>query len=95
MRPSCLSCARKHLAQALVLIHESHKGYPDHRWLAIGHLAEAEDELLAKFPAQASSVRNHRKLFEDTDWHVIPIMDIINELTILDKEVKDDDGKRK
>jgi len=63
MRPSCLMCARKHLGQAEVLMSEALKGYPQHAWLAIGHLAEAEDELLEKYPEIAATVREHRLIY--------------------------------
>ncbi len=46
MREGCLLCVRKHLAQASILMDESILGYPHHRWLAIGHLAEAESECI-------------------------------------------------
>lgn len=65
-RPSCANCARKHLAQAMVLMLEAEKGYPAHAWLAIGHLAEAEDELLDQHPSIAQSVRAHRLLYQET-----------------------------
>ncbi len=63
MRPSCLMCARKHLGQAEVLMSEALKGYPQHAWLAIGHLAEAEDELLEKYPELAATIREHRLVY--------------------------------
>jgi len=39
------------------LLDETHLGYPHHRWLAVGHLAEAESECLGLFPALASEIR--------------------------------------
>ncbi len=56
-RKSCLDCVRKHLAQASVLLDEAHLGYPHHRWLAVGHLAEAEAECLDEQPAFARKIR--------------------------------------
>lgn len=47
MRKHCFDCYGKHLMQAQVLMNETLKGYPEHVWLAVGHLAEAEDEILA------------------------------------------------
>ena len=44
MRTKCAKCTAKHLAQAIVLMEEALSGYPNHRWLAIGHLAEAAAE---------------------------------------------------
>jgi hypothetical protein len=59
-RPGCFDCCRKHLAQAIVLLGESLQGYPDHRWLAVGHLAEASEEILAKSVEIASQIRDER-----------------------------------
>lgn len=86
MRPSCLNCSRKHLAQALVLLHESKKGYPTHFWLAQGHIAEAEDELLRDHPELAEIVRNERKLLEEDSSYEIPIMDLIDRVTAAAEE---------
>ena len=60
MRTSCLKCVRKHLAQASILLDESHLGYPHHKWFAIGHLAEAESESLLDYPKLASEIREMR-----------------------------------
>ena len=60
MRPSCLDCCRKHLAQALVLMHEAVKGYPAHAWLAVGHMSEAEDETATDFPELTELIREYR-----------------------------------
>lgn len=49
MRPECLDCVRKHLGQAIVLMNEARLGYPDHKWLAVGHMAEAEHEAPLEF----------------------------------------------
>lgn len=65
-RPPCADCTRKHISQAIILINESHQGYPAHRWLAIGHLAEAADESIGKWPSVAFELREERlKLMED------------------------------
>ena len=66
MRPFCGKCARKHIAQAIVLLNESHLGYPSHLWLAIGHLAEAEAEIDAKYPDIAQKIREERLKIIDT-----------------------------
>ncbi len=60
MRKTCLDCVRKHLAQALVLLDEAQLGYPHHRWLAVGHLAEAESEALQEYPELAREIRKCR-----------------------------------
>lgn len=60
MRTTCIDCAIKHLAQAQVLLDEMQLGYPTHRWLAMGHLAEAESELLDQQPELAHEIRQAR-----------------------------------
>lgn len=67
-RPTCMACVSKHLGQASVLFQEALQGYPEHRWLAIGHLAEAEAESQAGFPEFAKVLRNERKKAEEGDY---------------------------
>lgn len=43
-RKPCIDCVEKHVAQAYILAQESEMGYPEHRILMCGHLAEAIDE---------------------------------------------------
>lgn len=43
-RNPCPKCVEKHLAQAVILMQEAENGYPEHKLLAVGHLAEAEAE---------------------------------------------------
>jgi hypothetical protein len=57
LRETCLYCVRKHLAQAIVLNIEARLGYPLHRWLAVGHLAEAESEAVNEYPELAEKIR--------------------------------------
>jgi predicted metal-dependent phosphoesterase TrpH len=47
------------------------KGYPKHYWYAMGHMAEAEDELQQDFPDLAESVRACRKAWEANE-HSVP-----------------------
>ena len=61
---TCLDCTRKHLAQAHINLDESRLGYPAHLWIAIGHLAEAESELIISYPEMAVLLREERKLLE-------------------------------
>lgn len=94
MRPSCLNCARKHLAKALINMNESRLGYPSFQWLAIGHMSEAEDELLAKYPEQANQIREHRKAYEEDPDYITPILEIIDDLTALfNRQMQRGDGK--
>jgi len=60
MRRGCPYCVRKHLAQASVLLDEVLFGYPHHRWLAVGHLAEAEVECVELYPEFAQKIREVR-----------------------------------
>lgn len=84
MRPSCTFCARKHLAQALVLLHEARQGYPLHRWYAIGHLAEAADELIADERESvrdvAHALRQDRKQLEVDEHYVVPVPQYLQQL---------------
>jgi len=81
MRPDCLMCAMKHVAQSIVLMGEVHKGYPLHRWLACGHLAEAEDELvrMEKYRSLANMIRDERKsIMEDENFELMGIIEMLN-----------------
>ena len=75
MRKTCLVCVRKHLTQALILLLESKKSekYEWHRWLACGHMAEAEDECLQKYPGFASNIRQNRIKVEQNELDTIDI----------------------
>lgn len=84
MRETCLDCVRKHLAQALVLVEESLMGYPSHKYLAIGHMAEASSECLQKYPAYANKIRDARVLYAMSD-EPPEIMSLIEESLVLDE----------
>lgn len=77
MRKSCPRCTVKHLSQAMILMDEAELGYPEHRYLAIGHLAEAESEALFKWPSVAHMIRDVRKLYELGETRGEGIMEII------------------
>ena len=49
-RKPCIDCVEKHVAQAYILAQESEMGYPEHRILMCGHLAEAIDEAPNEIP---------------------------------------------
>jgi hypothetical protein len=88
MRESCLDCTRKHIAQAIILLTESKLGHPEHKWLAIGHLAEAEAESIQKFLDLANKIRNVRLDIIDDDY-TINLLSLIIEATELDKKADD------
>lgn len=76
--------------QALVLLGEANQGYPEHFFLAIGHLAEASDELVQKYPEQANSVRAERlKLWADRNY-APPLLQLAMELDALPETTKDE-----
>ena len=81
MRDSCLDCTRKHLAQAIVLMVEAKMGYPEHKWLAIGHMAEAEAEILERDEPTASYIRGLRKQYEaGEDVKLLEVIRTVSEL---------------
>lgn len=63
-REPCVDCVRKHVAQAIILLREVKQGYASdfhvHKWLAVGHLAEAADEALGYDEALAQKIRTIR-----------------------------------
>lgn len=66
MRKHCFDCARKHLAQAIVISMEL-RYYAgdledDHLWICIGHLAEAADQIQKHSPYVADMIRQQRLL---------------------------------
>lgn len=85
-RNSCLFCVLKHLAQASVLMEEALQGYPEHRWLAVGHLAEASSESLVDHPALAAEIRKHRLAYMKDGDYKVPIVDLIKKAARLSKE---------
>lgn len=81
-RPACVLCALKHVAQARALMLEACRGYPEHYWFALGHLAEAEDELVLGYPDLANTVRAHRKELELYPRYEIPFVELVNQISV-------------
>ena len=71
LRESCLMCVAKHLGQARALSLEICKGYPEHYFFALGHMAEAEDECVKEFPRLAAFIRDQRLQWQQ-DAGVVP-----------------------
>jgi len=63
-RDFCPRCSIKHLAQARALMKEVKQGYPHHVYYAIGHMAEASDEIVDRMPAEANAIREERLKLE-------------------------------
>ena len=89
MRKLCIECARKHIGQASVLAGEVKKGYPEHKVLAVGHLAEAEDELLnaetSEVKAQVEAIRTVRREYDSDDDNDLDIKKLLEIATTLQK----------
>lgn len=92
MRTTCLDCARKHLAQAVVLGIEVMTGYPTFKWLVIGHMAEAEAELVEEYSDLANEIREYRKEYEIAPCS-LPLMDMIERMTKLADAVEAKEAK--
>ena len=88
MRPACFDCCRKHLAQAIVLLTESKQGYPAHRWLSVGHLAEAAEEIMEKDVGMADSIRAERLAVMSRPDYMPQLLDLIDRVTELDEAEK-------
>jgi hypothetical protein len=67
----------KHISQAWVLSLEWRQGYAEHYDLALGHLAEASDELVQDFPVLAAVIRSHRKEWETDPLYVVPFVGLL------------------
>jgi len=48
------------VAEAEVLMREALMGYVGHEWLSIGHMSQAEAELIKEFPDMAHIIRAER-----------------------------------
>ena len=96
MRPTCLECTGKHLAQASELIKESKTGYPSFHWYVIGQLAEAEEECVREHVDLANEIREHRVAWTDDHDIVIPFEELlakIDELIESDEQSAVDAGE--
>ena len=77
----CKNCTRKHLGQAMVLLHEARFGHPSHLWLVVGHLAEAEREICDLSVSLANKIRETRHLIEDDTDAPVDILNLIEEVS--------------
>jgi hypothetical protein len=66
-RDACILCTLKHIAQAYVLWKETYKGYPQHKWICMGHMAEAEDEIVNAYPEVCEAIRTQRLAYQNYD----------------------------
>jgi len=77
-REPCPLCTLKHLGQAIVLFQESLTGYPIHRWIAVGHMAEAEAE--APSHEMANRIRAQRLEAMDDLEYIPYLTDILTQV---------------
>jgi hypothetical protein len=84
-RTTCLDCTRKHIAQAIVLLGEAQMGYPEHRWLAVGHLAEATEESMGDYPVLAADLRMERLAVMDNAEYKPNLMVFFDEIDKLEE----------
>lgn len=59
---------------------EFRQGYELHLWLAVGHLAEAEAELMERWPEHAFYIRQHRILLIEEPTYKVPTLKILEVL---------------
>ena len=87
-RSQCPDCTRKHIAQAILTLQESIDGHLEHRWLAIGHLAEAVAEIRQLFPDIATRLEDtYRQMMKEQDF-IPDLMPLILEISQKIAEVK-------
>lgn len=84
-RPTCLDCCRKHIGKAIVKLNESYVGddYRNHFWLAMGELAEAEEESVAQYPGFSALIRETRlEMMENREYRpdLVQFFDMIDDL---------------
>jgi len=87
LRESCLLCVLKHLGQAAALMSETRQDYPAHRWLAVGHMAEAAEECCKDYPKLADEIRKHRLRYMTGLDYVVPIVKLIEMASKLAEDV--------
>ena len=80
-RETCELCCLKHLGQARALLLEARSGYPLHFWYALGHLAEAQDEISAGYPALAEKIRAVRKKIERRPDYAVEFDALVEEVS--------------
>lgn len=76
-RLPCMDCVEKHVAQAHILACESHMGYPEHRILMCGHLAEAIDEAPKEFPELRQTLQNCMSITMQSGEAFLPIYSLL------------------
>lgn len=76
-RKPCIDCVEKHVAQAYILAQESEMGYPEHRVLMCGHLAEAIDEAPNDIPELKYTLQTCMSTTMQTGKAFLPLYPIL------------------
>ena len=76
-RKPCIDCVEKHVAQAYILAQESEMGYPEHRVLMCGHLAEAIDEAPNDIPELKYTLQSCMSITMQTGKAFLPLYPLL------------------
>ena len=97
-RKPCIDCVEKHVAQAYILAQESEMGYPEHRVLMCGHLAEAIDEAPNDIPELKHTLQHCMAVTMQTSKAFMPIYPILALIQIVRQHINqqpvDDDSRQ-
>ena len=97
-RKPCIDCVEKHVAQAYILAQESQMGYPEHRILMCGHLAEAIDEAPNDIPELKHTLQHCMSITMQTGEAFMPIYPILALIQLIRQHINqiptDDDSRQ-
>lgn len=89
-RKPCIDCVEKHIAQAYILAQESEMGYPEHRILMCGHLAEAIDEAPNEIPELKYTLQTCMAETMRTGSAFLPIYPILAYIKLVRQHINQD-----
>jgi len=89
-RKPCIDCVEKHVAQAYILAQESEMGYPEHRVLMCGHLAEAIDEAPNDIPELKFTLQTCLAETMKTDKAFMPLYPILALIKMIRQHINQD-----
>ena len=90
-RLPCMDCVEKHVAQAYILACESQMGYPEHRVLMCGHLAEAVDEAPKEFTQLRETLQMCMATTMKTGEAFLPLYPILTQIQLIRQALKSDE----
>jgi hypothetical protein len=89
-RKPCIDCVEKHVAQAYILAQESEMGYPEHRILMCGHLAEAIDESPNDIPELKYTLQTCLAETMKTDKAFLPLYPVLALIKLIRQHINQD-----